>query len=1432
MPADKESTLPQRADQFELASVDSSEISPLPSIESRAGQDRAARGDASDTTRRRIATRNSAGPAPLSFAQERLWFFDQLVPGCPAYNSYRALRLTGSLDITTLGRTLDALIARHEALRTTFPMIDDSPVQLVNPAISAPLTVDDLSMFSGDEQAAALRTRIVAAARAPFDLAHHSLFRSVLLRLGAEEHALVLVMHHIIFDGWSAQVLVRELSAIYTAFAAGKEMPLAELPIKYADFAVWQREQMRGKRLETQLAYWQQQFADGIPVLQLPTDHRRPAVQAFAGARAASRLPTALLSGLRALCRSERATLFMTLLTGYYALLARYSGQDRIVIGSPIAGRTRVETEGLIGCFINTLALNTDLSGDPSFRELLRRVRRNALDAYSHQELPFERLVEALAPERDLSRTPVFQTMFQLRNMATKARTAPEMLEPTMLHIEELEVDPGIAKFDLTLEAEERLDGIECSCEYATDLFERSTIERMLGHYGMLLESAVTDPDLPLSRLPLLVPTERQCLVNEWNATARDFPAERSVHELFEEQTALRPEAVAIRDEGREITYTELNADANRLAQLLRKYDVGPDVTVGICLERSREFVIAVLAVLKAGGAYVPLDPSHPPARLGFMLDDSHAVVVLTRHSLQEKLAPWLDGSGTEIVCLDDEQTQLSSMPGANLPCTTTGESLAYVIYTSGSTGEPKGVAVTHRNILRLAMNTDYVQLGPDDVMAHLSNCSFDAATFEIWGALLAGACLVVIPREVALSPEALCALLRGERISAIFLTTALFNQVVAAVPDAFHTVSHVLFGGEAVDPRSVRLALEHGPPQRLLHVYGPTETTTFATWHLVTEVAPSATTIPIGRPIANTTVYVLDRHHQPVPIGVPGELYVGGDGIARGYLNRPELTAERFVDDPFSLKPPARLYRTGDQVRQLPEGSIEFLGRLDEQVKIRGFRIEPSEIEAVLTQHSAVAQAFVLVREDGIAGNTGKKIVAYVVPKQGMSLSPQTLRQEMIQRLPDYMIPSAFVALDRFPMTPNGKVDRTALPVPDWTESRTEAFVAARTATEEVLTRLWTDLLERGPISIHDDFFALGGHSLLASRVVVGVAESLSVTLPVRTVFEAPTIALLAEQIEQVRRLPEGETNAPALPTAPVVRAKRTTEAPLSFAQERFWFLDQLTPGTATYNVPLMLRIEGQLDIAALERCFAEIMRRHEALRTTFVVVDGVPRQRIASPEPFDLPIVDLAVTPPAARTDAARDYAQREFERPFDLAVGPLFRAQLIRLASDDHVLVLTIHHCIFDGWSVSVLYRELAALYVAFATNHPSPLPDLPLQIADYAIWQRTQLDGLALAQHRAYWQRQLADAPLLLPAPTDRPRPATRRYRGGRHRFEVTRAVVDQLQRLSREEGATLYMTLLAAFQTLLARYTSQDDLLVGTPIASRPYIELENLIGCF
>lgn len=1373
------------------------------------------------SARDRITPRETSGPAPLSFVQERLWFFDQLVPGCPAYNSFRALRLSGPLELSTLQRTLDTLLLRHDALRTTFPLVNVHPVQIVNPAGSAALVVEDLSALGADEQTATLNDRVVAVARQPFNLARDSLLRSVLFRLHEDDHVLVLVTHHIVFDAWSAHVLLREFSGIYDAFSTGDTMPFGELPIRYEDFAVWQREHIRGERLEALQPYWREQFAGGLPVLQMPTDRSRPAVQTFAGARASMRLPASLLGELKALSRQEGATLFMTLLAAYNALLARYSGQERIVVGSPIAGRTRVETEGLIGCFINTLAFNTDLSGDPSFRGLLGRVRANALGAYAHQELPFEKLVEDLQPERDLSHTPVFQTMFQLRNIPRKT------LQSGTLRIEEMEFDPGIAKFDLTLEAVEHPDGIECSCEYASDLFERATIERLLGHYRTLLESAVSDPDLPLSHLPLLTPPERQQLLVDWNATQQDYPRGRCLHQLIDEQVERTPDAVAVVYGNQALTYRELTVRANQLAHYLQTLGVGPDVPVGLCVERSLELVVGLLAILKAGGAYVPMDPSYPQERLAYMLEDAQAPVLLTQAQLVGQVHE-LANAGVQVVCLDADVGAWAGQSTLAPSSEVSSAHLAYIIYTSGSTGKPKGVMISHEAICNhMHWMRDQLPLTRRDRVLQKTAISFDASVWEFYAPLLEGAQLIMGAPDIQRDPSMLIGHIVEQEVTIFQVVPSLLGMLLEH-PEVQQcsTLRRVFCGGEALTVELQQRFAERLPHAELYNLYGPTEACIDATWWHCQNQRSDLRSVPIGRPIANTQVYVLDHHLEPVPVGVPGELYIGGVCLARGYLNRPELTAERFIPHPFSDVPGDRLYRTGDQARYLPSGAIEYLGRRDHQVKIRGFRIELGEIEAVVTQHPDVHQAAVLMREDHRSGSGGKQLVAYVVARQGVSLMPRTLRQDIAQHLPDYMVPAVFVILESLPVTPNGKLDRAALPAPDWAENYSETFVAPRTATEEALGYLWADILEIGPVGIHDDFFALGGHSLLATRVIVGVADSLGVTLPVRALFEAPTIASLAERIEYARHQPQGVDHWP------LVISPRVEELPLSFTQERFWFLEQLTPGTATYNVPMILRIEGQLDIRALERSLSEIARRHETLRTSYVVSDGTPIQRIVASEPLKLRVVDLDVTSEAARTEEALTFARRDFEKPFDLARGPLFRAQVLRLAPEDHLLVLTIHHSICDGWSINVLYRELTALYAAFSTNQPSPLSDLAVQYADYAVWQRAHLQGDTLAQHGDYWQHQLAGAPLLLQLPTDRPRPMRRAFRGERHQFDIPKDVSDQLQRLSRQEGATLYMALLAAFQTLLSRYTGQEDLLVGSPIAGRTRAETENLIGCF
>ena len=967
-----------------------------------------------------------------------------------------------------------------------------------------------------------LRLVSVEAMR-PFDLSHDPLLRVTLLQLGVLEHVLVLTMHHIVSDGWSMAVLIQELAALYEAFLRGKPSPLAELPIQYADFAHWQRQWLQGEVLAHQLSYWQQQLAGAKPVLELPTDRPRPAVQTFRGASTTLALPAPLSQELKSLSQRSGVTLFMSLLAAFQTLLYRYSEQEDILVGTPIANRNSVEIEGLIGFFANTLVLATDMKGNPSFRELLARVREVALQAYAHQDLPFEKLVEELQPSRNLSHSPLFQVMFQLLNDPVST------LKLAGLTVNSLKVDSGTAKFDLSLSMVDTEQGLIGSLEYNTDLFDAGTINRMLGHFQTLLEGIVANPEQQLSDLPLLTAAQRHQLLVEWNDTQADYPLDVCIHQLFAAQVERSPDAVAVVFEDEQLTYRELNCRANQLAHHLQKLGVGPEVLVGICVERSVKMVVGLLGILKAGGAYVPLDPTYPQERLSFMLEDAQVTVLLTQQCLLEELPKHC----VQVVCLDTSwrfelvsdrdgvasgkaipnqkalPTAISQESEQNPDNRVSARNLAYVIYTSGSTGKPKGVAVSHQAVNRLVCNTNYVNLEPKDVVAQVSNCSFDAATFEIWGALLHGARLVGIARDVALSPNDFAAQLLSHGISVLFLTTALFNQLVKEVPSAFNSVQHLLFGGEAVDPRWIKQVLKNEPPQRLLHVYGPTESTTFASWHLVPDVPFGSTTIPIGRPVSNTQIYLLDAQFVPVPIGVPGELYIAGAGLARGYLNRPDLTAERFIPNPFSNEPGSRLYKTGDNARYLPDGNIEFLGRIDQQVKIRGFRIELGEVEAVLVQHRSVRTAVVIAWED-MPGK--KRLVAYLVAREQPAPPITELRSFLKKKLPDYMVPSAFIILDALPLTPNGKVDRSALPAPEQAGPELSgSFVAPQNPLQHQLAQIWEELLDIQPIGIKDNFFELGGHSLLAVRMMHQIEKVCGKKIPLSTLFAEATVEHLA---------------------------------------------------------------------------------------------------------------------------------------------------------------------------------------------------------------------------------------------------------------------------------------------------------------------------------
>jgi len=1038
---------------------------------------------------------------PLSFSQQRLWFIDQFEPFSAAYNISFAFRLEGTLAVPALERALNTTIERHEVLRTRFKPVDGRPVQVIDRERSLQLTIIDLSTLSDTPGAGELEQRLKEAGAQPFDLSCDLMLRARLFRTDGADHVLCVTMHHIASDGWSLEIFFNELTRLYNAFQHGQTSPLPPLAIQYGDFAVWQREILQG-RLRNDREYWQQQLAGAPTLLELPTDYRRPAVQAFRGAHEYFHFPKELGLALEGLRQGQGATLFMTLLAAFQMLLSRYSGQDEIVVGCPVAGRTRIETEPMIGFFVNTLALRTNMTGDPTFRELLGRVREVTMAAYEHRELPFEKLLEELKPQRRMSHTPLFQVMFTLHH-GSRFRGEFEGLKRTPIPIE-----TNTAKFDLTLRMTDAPDGLRGSMEYRTDLFQPGTVQGLLENFRRLLDHVVANPDRRLSAYHLLSDDERAQILEHWNDTQTAYPLDQSIHELFEQQVERGPDRVALQSGAAALTYGVLNERANQLAHHLTGLGFVEGKAVGLFLKRSLEMVVGMLGILKAGAAYLPLDPAYPPDRLAFMLEDAGAELFLTMSALSQVLPV-----RARVVCLDSDWPQIGQMSTAAPAGECSGDSLAYVIYTSGSTGTPKGVAVLHKAVSRLVMSTNYIALESEDVVGQASSASFDAITFELWGALLNGARLNIIPRDKVLSPNGLAQEIDRLDVTTLFLTTSLFQQLARENPTSFRRLRTLLFGGETSDRESVRLVAQEGLPGRLLHVYGPTETTTFATWHPLTALTPHADRLPIGRPISNSKIYVLDARLEPCPVGMPGEIYIGGDGLAREYLGRPELTADKFVPHPFTSEQGTRLYKTRDRARQLAGGEIDFLGRADRQVKIRGFRVEPGEIEAFLRDRSDVRDAAVEVYGiDPLA----KRLVAYLVFETGNIASHADLRHYLAQRLPDFMIPSDFVSIERLPLTANGKLDRSALPAPSKERpSLQDQYSAPRSVMEKTVAAIWCELLSKDRVGIHDDFFELGGHSLKAVEMLTRVEEATGKRLPLSKLFEEPKIYRIARTLE-----------------------------------------------------------------------------------------------------------------------------------------------------------------------------------------------------------------------------------------------------------------------------------------------------------------------------
>jgi amino acid adenylation domain-containing protein len=1043
--------------------------------------------------------------AELSFAQERLWFLDQLEPKNAAYNIPLGLRLNGHLDLTAFQASLHEIIRRHEALRTYFEVIKTVPCQIIDPAARLELPLHDLSRLPEAQREAEVRRLVDEEARQPFDLTHSPLLRANLYRLGPEKHIFLLVMHHIAADGWSIGVLLHEIKVLYQAFCEGKSPPLPELPIQYADYAEWQRGESQRGLMEQQVAYWRKQLTGAPTLLELPTDRPRPAEQSYRGAVLNHELPNLLLAGLKELSQHEGASLFMTLLAAFQTLLYRYTGQDDVVVGTAFAGRNRTELENLIGFFVNTLVMRGDLSGNPTFRELLGRTREVALGAYAHQDLPFEKLVEILQPDRDASRPPLFQVMLVLHN------TPVEAVHLSGLECTPMAIDIAMSKFDLTLYVREDGSALKTTVEYSTDLFDEKTVRRMMGHYQKLLEGIVTNPDQHLADLSMLAESERRQIVDEWNRTEVDYPQDRCLHQLIEDQVERAPEAVAIAFKDQQLTYRQLNERANQLAHHLQKSGVGPDTLVGICVERSLEMVVGLLAILKAGGAYVPMDPEYPQERLAFMLEDANVPVLLT----QAHLLPLLPPHQAKTIQLDADWPTIAAESTTSVPTDVAARHLAYMIYTSGSTGRPKGAMNTHVGIVnRLLWMQDAYRLTPADRVLQKTPFSFDVSVWEFFWPLLTGARLVMALPGGHRDGNYLKTLIMQEQITTLHFVPSMLSAFLEqdGLPQACASLRRVICSGEALSYELQQRCFSVLPAE-LHNLYGPTEAAVDVTYWACQRKG-TLRTVPIGRPIANTQIYILDQNLQPVPVGVPGELHIGGLGLARGYHRRPELTAEKFIANPFSDDPQSRLYKTGDLSRYLADGTIEYLGRLDHQVKIRGFRVELGEIEMQLNQHPTIREAVVLARED-TPGD--KRLVAYVTPKDALQPKAAELREALKAKLPEYMLPAAFIILERFPLTPNGKIDRRALPKPEFA-SAPRSYIPPSTDTEIALAKIWAEILGLKQVSIADSFFEIGGHSLLAIRLASEIQRQFQFNLPVRVLFQHPTIHGLAAELSRPR--------------------------------------------------------------------------------------------------------------------------------------------------------------------------------------------------------------------------------------------------------------------------------------------------------------------------
>ena len=1371
---------------------------------------------------------------PLSFSQKRMWFFDKLHEQNVAYNLPFALKMQGALDIGALEKSFESMIRRHEIFRTVYVEEEGHALQVVLDVPTINFDPEDLSYLKEPALSRAVEDRVRREARKPFDLEHGPVIRAELYRLpdmdveegvektrAAEQYLLLITIHHIAADGWSLSVITNEIARAYEAEVNETKPQLDPMPVQYVDFAQWQKQLFDSKVLEHQLDYWKASLK-GVPVLDLPTDHPRPPEQSFKGANYYFSIPKEKLQAIKQLARSQGVTLYMALLASYKVLLHHYTQADDICVGTPIANRSTPELERLIGFFVNTMALRTDMSGNPGFSEFLTRIRKTTQNAFANQDMPFERVVEHLGIPRDMSYSPVFQVMFVLQNS-----TIDEAFNLAGVNVESLHTSPGTSKFDMTLQFSEESGVLYGDLEYATDLFEESTIARFVDHYIQLVDSILAEPAKPIGNLSILTGEEKALILDEFNNTDQDFPTDSTMHGLFEAQVEKTPDETALVYDNERLTYKELNERANRVARHLQSLGVSNETLVGVCQYRTTDLIVSLLAILKAGGAYVPLDPAYPADRVAYMLEDAQAPVLLTQSDLLDSLPQSSEAHQFDVLAVDQMEGVFADYEGANLNVALDNQQLGYVIYTSGSTGKPKGVMISHANAAALIhwAHTEYSAEDLSGTLAATSVC-FDLSVYEIFVTLAAGGKIILAENVLALPHIPAKDEVRLVNTVPSAIATL---QREKAIPN---NVKVINLAGEALPSSLVDLLYESTKVERVYDLYGPSEDTTYSTFTLRQEGGRAT----IGRPISNTHAYLLNKHGALVPPGIAGELYLSGTGVTRGYRNRDDLTAEKYLSNPFETDTRyQRMYRTGDLARYYDDGNLEYLGRIDHQVKVRGFRIELGEIETAINSVAEVRESLVITKED----NAGSKaLVAYVVTAENSDAVIPNVRAAIKADLPDYMMPAAFITLDALPLTPNGKVDRSALPAPSADLLMGDAYVAPRNDAEEKMAGIWQSILGLDKVGVKSDFFELGGHSLLATQCMSRIRDVFGIDLPVKALFTASTIEDLCKKLEAGDALS-------SLAPPPVERIPRDQDLPLSFAQQRLWFLNQFETGdseyniSTSYNMPAAIRIKGNLDTKILKKAFQKLVERHESLRTSFLIDDGRATQVIREPSDWFMDIRDISNLEYEEREAEIIRLARDEATRSFDLILGPINKARRIRLmrtrllksGEQEHVLLLTMHHIISDGWSLGILIDEIAELYAALKEGREANVPELKVQYVDYAKWQRDWMDGPVYEHQLSYWRDHLQDVPVL-ELPTDKPRPPIQTFHGAYEQVKIPAELTARLNELSHSQGATLFMTLLGALYALLQRYSGQSDICIGTPVANRAREEFERLIGCF